>query len=352
MIIKISDPKGQKVFFIRKLFAFSAIKKINESWMIKISFPDSLIGLEDFIIKKGYLIQAFLPDEKKKVHCIFSGFIEERSITGNVVNLVGYDFIGYAKHRILREDLTLTNQSVKSIIETLFEKFNAISPLPFSLRKNDCEELISIEFKAYTSLYTILKDLAKKVTGLEFRHSSEVSMNASKEYLDISKESWAVHPWVWIDNANIQQRNSKVVSREWKDSFWNFCNYWRDNNGNERKNEESIAEGLLFERYEQNPEKTPDTLQQWEGLVKVVPELDKSEITQLQIGDRKAIRLIAKLSWARFEYLGIIQETALSSNAEGGIDFSVKIWEKVVEQKNILDKTLFNLASKLWKLDK
>nr|DAP44770.1 MAG TPA: hypothetical protein [Bacteriophage sp.] len=31
MIIKISDPRGQKVFFIRKLFAFSAIKKINES---------------------------------------------------------------------------------------------------------------------------------------------------------------------------------------------------------------------------------------------------------------------------------------------------------------------------------
>ena len=78
-----------------------------------------------------------------------------------------------------------------------------------------------------------------------------------------------------------------------------------------------------------------------------MPELNKGEITQLQVGDRKAIRLIAKLSWVRFEYVGIIQEINLSSNGSGGIDFSVKIGEKVIEQKNILDKTLYNLALKL-----
>lgn len=352
MIIKISDLKWEKVFFIRKLFAFSAIKKINESWMIKVSFPDSLPGLEEFVIKKGHLIQAFLPDERKKVYCVFSGYIEERGIAGNVVSLVGYDFIGYLKHRMIRNDSKFNNQPIKSIVETLFANLEEISPLPFALRKNDCEDQINIEFKAYTSFYTILKELAKKVDGLAFRHSSEVELNASKEYVDISKETWVLRPWMWVDNANIQQRNSKVISRERKDSFWNFCNYWKDHNGNEKRNEESIAEGLLFEKYEKNPEKTPDALQEGAWLVKIVPELNKSEITQLQVGDRKAIRLITRLSWVRFEYVGIIQEINLSSNGSGGIDFSVKIGEKVIEQKNILDKTLYNLALKLWKLDK
>ena len=157
--------------------------------MIKVSFPDSLPGLEEFVIKKGYLIQAFLLDERKKAHCIFSGYIEERSIAGNVVSLVGYDFIGYLKHRMIRDDSKFNNQPIKSIVETLFANLEEVSPLPFAFRKNDCEDQINIEFKAYTSFYTILKELTKKVDGLTFRHSSEVELNASKEYLDISKES-------------------------------------------------------------------------------------------------------------------------------------------------------------------
>ena len=345
MLIKISDPKGEKSFFVRRMFAFSAVKKLNEAGMIKLSFPDDLAGLEEFEIKKGFLIQAFLPDEKKKVHCIFSGYIEERSIVGNVVNLVGYDFIGYAKHRMIREDLKFQNTAIKSIIETIFWKLNAVSVLPFSLGKNDGEELINIEFKAFTSLYTILKELSKKVSELQIRHRSEIVGNGSKEYLDISKNCGVQHSWIWSDNANIQQRNSKVVSREWKDSLWNTCNYWRDNNGNIRENQSSISQWLLFEKFEQNPEKTPDELVESAGLVTIVPEVSREEMTQLTVGDQKAIRLIAKLEWARFEYLGIIQEVSFGSNSAGGLDFSIKIWEKLIEQKNILDKTLANLAS-------
>lgn len=345
MLIKISDPKGEKSFFVRKMFAFSAVKKLNEAGMIKLSFPDDLAGLEEFEIKKGFLIQAFLPDEKKKVHCIFSGYIEERSIVGNVVNLVGYDFIGYAKHRMIREDLKFQNTAIKSIIETIFWKLNAVSVLPFSLGKNDGEELINIEFKAFTSLYTILKELSKKVSELQIRHRSEIVGNGSKEYLDISKNCGVQHSWIWADNANIQQRNSKIVSREWKDSLWNTCNYWRDNNGNIRENQSSISQWLLFEKFEQNPEKTPDELVESAGLVTIVPEVSREEMTQLTVGDQKAIRLIAKLEWARFEYLGIIQEVSFGSNSAGGLDFSIKIWEKLIEQKNILDKTLANLAS-------
>ena len=345
MLIKISDPKGEKSFFVRRMFAFSAVKKLNEAGMIKLSFPDDLAGLEEFEIKKGFLIQAFLPDEKKKVHCIFSGYIEERSIVGNVVNLVGYDFIGYAKHRMIREDLKFQNTAIKSIIETIFWKLNAVSVLPFSLGKNDGEELINIEFKAFTSLYTILKELSKKVSELQIRHRSEIVGNGSKEYLDISKNCGVQHSWIWSDNANIQQRNSKIVSREWKDSLWNTCNYWRDNNGNIRENQSSISQWLLFEKFEQNPEKTPDELVESAGLVTIVPEVSREEMTQLTVGDQKAIRLIARLEWARFEYLGIIQEVSFGSNSAGGLDFSIKIWEKLIEQKNILDKTLANLAS-------
>ena len=345
MLIKISDPKGEKSFFVRRMFAFSAVKKLNEAGMIKLSFPDDLAGLEEFEIKKGFLIQAFLPDEKKKVHCIFSGYIEERSIVGNVVNLVGYDFIGYAKHRMIREDLKFQNTAIKSIIETIFWKLNIVSVLPFSLGKNDGEELINIEFKAFTSLYTILKELSKKVSDLQIRHRSEIVGNGSKEYLDISKNCGVQHSWIWSDNANIQQRNSKVVSREWKDSLWNTCNYWRDNNGNIRENQSSISQWLLFEKFEQNPEKTPDELVESAGLVTIVPEVSREEMTQLTVGDQKAIRLIARLEWARFEYLGIIQEVSFGSNSAGGLDFSIKIWEKLIEQKNILDKTLANLAS-------
>lgn len=345
MLIKISDPKGEKSFFVRRMFAFSAVKKLNEAGMIKLSFPDDLAGLEEFEIKKGFLIQAFLPDEKKKVHCIFSGYIEERSIVGNVVNLVGYDFIGYAKHRMIREDLKFQNTAIKSIVETIFWKLNAVSVLPFSLGKNDGEELINIEFKAFTSLYTILKELSKKVSDLQIRHRSEIVGNGSKEYLDISKNCGVQHSWIWSDNANIQQRNSKIVSREWKDSLWNTCNYWRDNNGNIRENQSSISQWLLFEKFEQNPEKTPDELVESAGLVTIIPEVSREEMTQLTVGDQKAIRLIAKLEWARFEYLGIIQEVSFGSNSAGGLDFSIKIWEKLIEQKNILDKTLANLAS-------
>ena len=345
MLIKISDPKGEKSFFVRRMFAFSAVKKLNEAGMIKLSFPDDLAGLEEFEIKKGFLIQAFLADEKKKVHCIFSGYIEERSIVGNVVNLVGYDFIGYAKHRMIREDLKFQNTAIKSIVETIFWKLNAVSVLPFSLGKNDGEELINIEFKAFTSLYTILKELSKKVSDLQIRHRSEIVGNGSKEYLDISKNCGVQHSWTWSDNANIQQRNSKIVSREWKDSLWNTCNYWRDNNGNIRENQSSISQWLLFEKFEQNPEKTPDELVESAGLVTIVPEVSREEMTQLTVGDQKAIRLIARLEWARFEYLGIIQEVSFGSNSAGGLDFSIKIWEKLIEQKNILDKTLANLAS-------
>lgn len=349
MLIKISDPKGEKSFFVRRMFAFSAVKKLNEAGMIKLSFPDDLAGLEEFEIKKGFLIQAFLPDENKKVHCIFSGYIEERSIVGNVVNLVGYDFIGYAKHRMIREDLKFQNTAIKSIIETIFWKLNAVSVLPFSLGKNDGEELINIEFKAFTSLYTILKELSKKVSELQIRHRSEILGNGSKEYLDISKNCGVQHSWIWSDNANIQQRNSKVISREWKDSLWNTCNYWRDNNGNIRENQSSISQWLLFEKFEQNPEKTPDELVESAGLVTIVPEVSREEMTQLTVGDQKAIRLIARLEWARFEYLGIIQEVSFGSNSAGGLDFSIKIWEKLIEQKNILDKTLANLASAILK---
>lgn len=63
-----------------------------------------------------------------------------------------------------------------------------------------------------------------------------------------------------MDNANVQQRNSKVIAREWRDNFGNYCNYWRDNNGNVKENQSSIEEGLLFEKFEQNPEKLPDNL--------------------------------------------------------------------------------------------
>ena len=246
---------------------------------------------------------------------------------------------------MIREDLKFQNTAIKSIVETIFWKLNTVSVLPFSLGKNDCEELISIEFKAFTSLYTILKELSKKVSDLQIRHRSEIVGNGSKEYLDISKNCGVQHSWIWSDNANIQQRNSKVVSREWKDSLWNTCNYWRDNNGNIRENQSSISQWLLFEKFEQNPEKTPDELVESAGLVTIVPEVSREEMTQLTVGDQKAIRLIARLEWARFEYLGIIQEISFGSNSAGGLDFSIKIWEKLIEQKNILDKTLANLAS-------
>lgn len=87
--------------------------------MLKVSFADDVVGIQDFEIKKGYLIQAFLPDERKKVHCVFSGYIEERSINGNIVSLVGYDWIGYCKHRFIREDLKFENYKIASIIETI-----------------------------------------------------------------------------------------------------------------------------------------------------------------------------------------------------------------------------------------
>lgn len=81
----------------------------------------------------------------------------------------------------------------------------------------------------------------------------------------------------------------------------------------------------MFEKFEQNPEKTPDELVESAGLVTIVPEVSREEMTQLTVGDQKAIRLIARLGWARFEYLGIIQEVSFGSNSAGGLDFSVKI---------------------------
>lgn len=81
----------------------------------------------------------------------------------------------------------------------------------------------------------------------------------------------------------------------------------------------------MFEKFEQNPEKTPDELVESSGLVSIVPEVNRAEMTQLMVGDQKAIRLIARLDWARFEYLGIIQEVSFGSNSAGGLDFSVKI---------------------------
>ena len=81
----------------------------------------------------------------------------------------------------------------------------------------------------------------------------------------------------------------------------------------------------MFEKFEQNPEKTPDELVESSGLVSIVPEVSREEMTQLTVGDQKAIRLIARLEWARFEYLGIIQEVSFGSNSAGGLDFSIKI---------------------------
>lgn len=81
----------------------------------------------------------------------------------------------------------------------------------------------------------------------------------------------------------------------------------------------------MFEKFEQNPEKTPDELVESAGLVTIVPEVSREEMTQLTVGDQKAIRLIARLEWARFEYLGIIQEVNFGSNSAGGLDFSIKI---------------------------
>lgn len=81
----------------------------------------------------------------------------------------------------------------------------------------------------------------------------------------------------------------------------------------------------MFEKFEQNPEKTPDELVESAGLVTIVPEVSREEMTQLTVGDQKAIRLIARLEWARFEYLGIIQEVNFGSNSAGGLDFLVKI---------------------------
>ena len=351
IIIKISDPKEEKSILIRKLFSFSATKKLSESWILKVSFQDNLPWLWWFEIKKGYLLQAYLSDENKRSYCIFSWFVEERAIARNVVSLVAYDFVWYTKHRFIQSDYTFTATPVKDLVSRIISDLNAISPLPFSLWVNDCEEVIDMELSAFTTLYDILKELTKKVNWLEFRHSSKVNKNSSIEKLDVSLFTWSQLDWVWSDNATINQRSSNVISWEFRDSFWNFCNYWRDDNWNIIKDQESIDEWLIFEKYESNPEKTPESLTAWDWLPKITPDVKITEIPKIHVWDRKAIRLIAKLNWWKFEYNWIIQETVVSSNNNWGTDFSVKVWEKVVEQKNLLDKTLANLAASVKKID-
>lgn len=347
MIVTITNLATQQSLDIRRIFAFSAVKRLNDSGMLKISFPDDIVGLDQFEIKKGNLIQAFLMDKDKQVHCVFSWYIEERSITNRTISLVAYDFLGYTKHRMLRSALSFANASVQQVVNTVIQTLNTVRPLPFQLRLNDCKELVTIEFGAYTSLYVILKDLAKKVEGLEFRHVSDAQTRGSLEYLDVSTQTGIIQPGIWADNINVSQRNKNIVSRERRDSFGNYCNYRRDGNGNEQEQDDQT--GLLFEKFEQNPEKMPDNLTATDGLPTVVPELTNDEIAQIAVGDRKQIRLIAKLERAKFEYLGIIQETSLSSNTSGGINFAIKIGEKVVKQKNLLDRTLENLSSSVKK---
>lgn len=341
MIIKITNWNNTKTFFVRKLFSFSANTKINDMWKMKVSFSNDIDWLDQFEIKKWYKIQVYLPQDKYSVWCVFSGYIEEIEITDNLISIFAYDFISYFKYRLLRTYKVYTNKTIEYIIFDIFAYLNSIHPLPIKLWKNDCKKQISIEFKKNTSLYTILNELVKKVENLEFRQIASMKGNAINDFLDISTETWIVIEWVWQNIPLIKQRNNGIISWSWKDDFDDFCNYWSDNQDNIVINKDSIDESWLFEKYETNPETTPDSLNIRSGwLPSLKLDLNKNDISKINIGDRKKIKIISKLWWIAFEYLWIIQEIKISSTSSSWVDFQISIWEKIVNQKNILDRTL------------
>jgi hypothetical protein len=79
--------------------------------------------------------------------------------------------------------------------------------------------------------------------------------------------------------------------------------------------------------------------------IELTPDVDRRNI---QVGDRKEIRILTGYDWLTLQYVGLVQGITIDATGSN-FDVKVEISEKYIKSYNVLDTILTNLKDEVRK---
>ena len=331
LTIQIKNWSNKVVAVINDIFSLQVENEVNKWWKLKILFPTEE-WLQKEPVKKWYRISVAYWLKIWQVIKLFDGYITDVIVKTNQVEIDAENRLSYLQRRILRADKNY-NWTISNLIDTTFSELNTTSILPITLWLNDCQTVITKDFKKWDSFYDIIKSCWQVEKDLIVRVQDGV--------LEVSKNTWKVLDGVWeYDVQNTRATN--IADWNWRDSMDNFYTYMLNDTDDINDDDFEEEYKLIFEKYDSE---WSLTLPSWKAIPSVTVSRD-TDWWDFDIWDRKNIRLNTWYEWLPLEYLWLIQSRKITIDSRGGIKAEIKISQEYKSDTNILDLILVNLRKK------
>ena len=331
LTIQIKNWSDKVVAVINDIFSLQVDNEVNKWWKLKILFPTEE-WLQKEPVKKWYRISVAYWLKIGQVIKLFDGYITDVTVKTNQVQIEAENWLSYLQRRILRADKNYY-WTISNLIDTTFSELNTTSILPITLWLNDCQTVITKDFKKWTNFYDIIKSCWQVEKDLIVRVQDGV--------LEVSKNTWKVLDGVWeYDVQNTRATN--IADWNWKDSMDNFYTYMLNDTDDINDDDFEEEYKLIFEKYDSE---WSLTLPSWKAIPSVTVSRD-TDWWDFDIWDRKNIRLNTWYEWLPLEYLWLIQSRKITIDSRGGIKAEIKISQEYKSDTNILDLILVNLRKK------
>ncbi len=265
-------------------------------------------------------------------HIIFEGIVT--SITQNNTKIIfqAVDYLGYLQYRLIEDNWDYSSGvSINTVISRIFGHTDLISPLPFSLGKNDLTESINLTVKKGT----VILDLLQQITKIK----GECRICNRK--LDFSNQTGKTHSTL-LNYDYLDGKMSNIISWEWERNVSEVANHIleKDSSGTYYTNSDpaSIAEIGFFSKYiytSSGATQTPQT--NTAPLPEIVLDATRLSWWDYQVGDRQNVQIFTPLDYLNLEYLGIVQSIFIELKNQSP-QIKISIAEKVKQNANILEQ--------------
>lgn len=300
------------------------------------------------MIRRWYRIDVYYYVDIREQPMIFSWYINEYTITKDVIGVHAYNWISYLQHRIVRNQVFYDHKSISYVVQDLLARINEVRQLPFSVQvAEDMDKVVSLRIDKGATLFDALETVYESCDTVQYR---VVGSHKEGIRLEVGEEVGDLLDGVWLYNEK-ETNKANIQGRQWKETTTSYWNYMMSKNGMHTKeviDEEDVNEvWLLFEKYE-NDSNINARVSTHNPVVPSLEVMPDQKWWKMQVGDRRAVRLLTGYKQVQLDYIALIQARSISVGS-GGIAVQIKISDKYMKQTNVLDTILTNMQKEIKK---